>query len=706
MISCPTCGTSYPPSVRLCPRDGTVLEGHRPTEERFVGAVLHGKYRLDSYLSSGGMGAVFKATHVMLGKPVAVKLIKADLVTSPDMVRRFQREARAATSLNHPNIVGVHDLGQTEDGTLYIAMELVDGTSLKEVIRESGRIDAPRIVYILRQIASALSLAHRHQIIHRDLKPQNVMLTRDAEGREIAKLLDFGIAKTFDEKATQLTQTGFALGTPQYMSPEQAMGKEVDGRSDLYSLGVMLYEMLIGEVPFSDPSAPAILVKHMTEVPAPPSRKRPDLQVPAHLEAIALKCLEKEPSRRYQTADEFIAALESGPGMEATIPLRAPIAPLAATVLMPPPGATSSVPTAPAGFAPAVPATATHVPTVPPAAPVQSPVASSSTAAAAPAAGVPTVVPTALPAPVVSEPVAPPPPPSVAAQAPTSDTRPTVPAAQAAVPPATPSGSKSGLAIAAGLMFLLLAGGAGAYYMTSRTATGDTAQTASGTAPDTSPTTALPPVPASNTAAAVPADPQKVTAPVEAGGSAPPAAPNPAAPGAAPAPSSSASSATGSAAGADPVRTSPPARTSASAPATAVVPVPPPVVSAPKLPDQPSVFFDCQGTGDLCGAVRSAFDQQIESNGLGIARSKDRADIVILATIGVTGETRDEMFTTRSYVLDVVGDAPKLDKAVGMPAARSFSFDARVGRERLNENARAMAVQSMTRVKDFIEKNR
>ena len=270
MISCPNCGASYPPSVRLCPRDGTVLGGHQPTEERFVGVVLHGKYRLDSYLSSGGMGAVFKATHVMLGKPVAVKLIKADLVTSPDMVRRFQREARAATSLTHPNIVAVYDLGQTDDGTLYIAMELVDGSSLKDVIRETGRVDSPRIVDILRQVASALSLAHRHHIIHRDLKPQNVMLTREADGREIAKLLDFGIAKTFDDKATQLTQTGLAIGTPQYMSPEQAMGREVDGRSDLYSLGVMLYEMLIGEVPFSDPSTPAILVKHMTELPPPP----------------------------------------------------------------------------------------------------------------------------------------------------------------------------------------------------------------------------------------------------------------------------------------------------------------------------------------------------------------------------------------------------------------------------------------------------
>ena len=703
MISCPNCGTSYPPSVRLCPRDGTVLEGHQPTEERFVGVVLHGKYRLDSYLSSGGMGAVFKATHVMLGKPVAVKLIKADLVTSPDMVRRFQREARAATTLNHPNIVAVYDLGQTDDGTLYIAMELVDGTSLKDVIRETGRIDAPRIVYILRQIASALSLAHRHHIIHRDLKPQNVMLTRDADGREIAKLLDFGIAKTFDEKATQLTQTGFALGTPQYMSPEQAMGKEVDARSDLYSLGVMLYEMLIGEVPFSDPSAPAILVKHMTETPAPPSRRRPDLQVPAHLETIVMKCLEKEPARRYQSADEFIVALESGAGMDPTVPLRAaaPPPPMAATIIMPPPGGGATIPTAAASFAPAMPATATHVPTVPPV----SPAAPTIPTAAAMAPSAPTVASPATPstipsAPIAaSAPVAPPPPPSVAAQAPPSDTRPTVPAGQAVIPAPPQSGSKAGgLAMAAGVLLLLGVAGAGAWYMNSRTADNvpQSAANTAVTAPDAAPTAALPPVTPPTADAG-----QKDPVPVEAGTAKPSEPPPVSAPATGERP-------------ARPIVVPPVGSSSPAAPAPGRKPVEPAAssapaaqpVAAPTLPAQPSIFIDCQGPGDLCGAVRSAFDQQIESNGLAIARTKDRADIVLVATVGVTGESRDENFVTRSYLLDVVGDAPKLDRAVGMPAARAFSFDARVGRERLNENARAMAVQSMTKVKDFIEKNR
>ena len=245
----------------------------------------------------------------MLGRPVAIKVIKPDLVTSSEIVKRFQREARAATQLAHANIVDVYDLGQAEDGTLYIAMELIEGSSLKEIIRTGGPLEPQRIAQIIRQVASALSLAHRNGIVHRDLKPHNIMLTRDLEGREVAKLLDFGIAKTFDDGSTQLTATGFALGTPQYMAPEQATGAAVDRRSDIYALGVILYEMLIGEVPFNDPSTPALLIKHMTEVPAAPSLRRPDIRVDPSLEAIALRCLEKDPDRRFATADDLNAAL-------------------------------------------------------------------------------------------------------------------------------------------------------------------------------------------------------------------------------------------------------------------------------------------------------------------------------------------------------------------------------------------------------------
>src|SRR5437879_4293781 len=309
MATCPKCGTNYPPTVRICTRDGTVLSAEPAQPDAQVGKVLDGKYRLDAFLSHGGMGSVYRAMHIMLDKPVAVKLIKPELVTSPDIVRRFQREARAASNLHHANIVGVYDLGQAEDGTLYIAMELINGPSLKDVIRATGPMPSARIVRILKQVASALALAHKHNIIHRDLKPHNIMLATDAERQEVAKLLDFGIAKTFDEASTQLTMTGFALGTPQYMAPEQAAGKDVDGRTDLYSLGIILYEMLTGEVPFSDPSTPAILVKQMTELPEPPSLRKPGVALSPALEAIALRCLEKDPSKRFENAEMFTDAL-------------------------------------------------------------------------------------------------------------------------------------------------------------------------------------------------------------------------------------------------------------------------------------------------------------------------------------------------------------------------------------------------------------
>jgi serine/threonine-protein kinase len=162
MSTCSKCGTKYPDTVRFCTRDGTVLEHDTPSEESQIGKVLAGKYRLDAHLSRGGMGSVYRATHLMLEKPVALKVIKPELVGSSEFARRFQREARAATSLNHPNIVAVYDLGQAEDGTLYIAMELVDGPSLKDAIQKGGPMDPIRIVRLMRQVLSALALAHRH----------------------------------------------------------------------------------------------------------------------------------------------------------------------------------------------------------------------------------------------------------------------------------------------------------------------------------------------------------------------------------------------------------------------------------------------------------------------------------------------------------------------------------------------------------------
>ena len=307
MPVCSTCGTTYSSTVRICVHDGTPLTADR-TDDKYLGTLLDGKYRIDAFINAGGMGSLYRALHVMLDKTVAVKVIRPELVTSDEIVARFQREARAASTLEHPNIVSVYDLGQTPEGTLYIAMEFIDGPSLKEVIRKNGPLTPRETIDILRQVASALTSAHRKQIVHRDLKSDNLMLESE-DGRTVVKLVDFGIAKTFDD-STQLTAAGYMLGTPHYMSPEQAAGKPVDHRTDLYSLGVILYEMLTGKVPFGDAALTSILVRLATEVPPPPSSRRPDGSVPPSLDAVAMRCLEKDPERRFQSASEFAEALD------------------------------------------------------------------------------------------------------------------------------------------------------------------------------------------------------------------------------------------------------------------------------------------------------------------------------------------------------------------------------------------------------------
>ena len=211
MPVCPSCHASYDAAVRICPNDGTPLPIEAAPDAN-IGQLLEGKYRIDAFISAGGMGSVYRATHVMLDKTVAVKLIRKEVMKTAEASARFQREARAASNLEHPNIATVFDFGQTKDGTLYIAMEYVEGPSLKEIIQRDGPMDTAQIVAILGPVAGALARAHRHHIIHRDLKPHNIMLATDKDGRKTPKLLDFGIAKTADESATALTMTGLCAG--------------------------------------------------------------------------------------------------------------------------------------------------------------------------------------------------------------------------------------------------------------------------------------------------------------------------------------------------------------------------------------------------------------------------------------------------------------------------------------------------------------
>ncbi|MDA0171121.1 PASTA domain-containing protein [Solirubrobacter taibaiensis] len=262
--------------------------------------IIDGRYRALKRLGSGGMAEVWCAEDEVLGRRVALKLLGSRFAEDPEFRERFRREAQSAAGLTHPNIVGIFDRSEWE-GTPYIAMELVDGQTLKEIVQERGPMPPHIAIGLTEQILGALGYAHRQGIVHRDVKPQNVIL--DPEGQ--AKVADFGIARAGN---SEMTQAGAMIGTVQYLSPEQANGYPVDRRSDLYSTGIVLYELLTGSVPFEGEAPISIALKHVNERPVPPGQLQPG--IPPALEAVVMSALEKDPNRRYQSAEEFIAALE------------------------------------------------------------------------------------------------------------------------------------------------------------------------------------------------------------------------------------------------------------------------------------------------------------------------------------------------------------------------------------------------------------
>jgi predicted Ser/Thr protein kinase len=263
--------------------------------------VLLDRYEVGRLLGAGGMAEVFEGRDRLLARRVAIKVLQAQFARDPSFLIRFKREAQAAASLSHPNIVGVYDTG-TEDGTHFIVMEYVDGRTLKDVIRAEGPLYPERAAEICADVCSALAAAHARGLIHRDIKPGNVMLTPDGK----VKVMDFGIARATTSET--ITQTAAVVGTAQYISPEQAQGQTVDYRSDLYSVGCCLYEMLTGTVPFTGATPVAIAYRHVREDPTPPRMLNAD--VPAPLEAICLKAMAKLPDNRYQTAAELHDDLE------------------------------------------------------------------------------------------------------------------------------------------------------------------------------------------------------------------------------------------------------------------------------------------------------------------------------------------------------------------------------------------------------------
>jgi beta-lactam-binding protein with PASTA domain/predicted Ser/Thr protein kinase len=263
--------------------------------------MIDGRYRVLKRIGSGGMAEVYCAEDQQLGRRVALKLLHRRFADDEQFVERFRREASSAAGLSHPNIVGIFDRGEW-DGTYYIAMEFVEGRTLKDIVRERGAAPPEAAADITLQILRAARFAHKRGIVHRDIKPHNVLI--DNEGR--VRVTDFGIARA---GVSDMTETGSVMGTAQYLSPEQAQGKPVDARSDLYSTGIVLYELLTGRVPFDAESPVSVALMQVSEPPVPPMEVNPE--VPPALDAVTLRAMEKDPGRRYQDADEFIAALES-----------------------------------------------------------------------------------------------------------------------------------------------------------------------------------------------------------------------------------------------------------------------------------------------------------------------------------------------------------------------------------------------------------
>ena len=312
MFQCPRCSRQFPDNVFVCPYDHTPLQADITIADvpvdPLIGRTFEGKYRLDQRLGGGGMGTVYRATHLLIDRPVALKVLSQRFVGDETAQQRFRREARAAGRMQHPNAVTVTDFGATRDGYLYIVMELLEGQTLRDLLARQAPLDPARAVSIMLQASAAVASAHDAGLIHRDLKPANIFIEQRPNLPSIVKVLDFGVAKfaveEHDEDYNTLTQVGAVIGTPRYMSPEQCSGgAALTPAADVYSLGIILYEMLTGAVPFNAETPLAIALKQVSEAPRP--IKEAGVNVPAELEQVVMHALAKDPQQRPRNANEF-----------------------------------------------------------------------------------------------------------------------------------------------------------------------------------------------------------------------------------------------------------------------------------------------------------------------------------------------------------------------------------------------------------------
>ena len=301
---CPQCSAEYEADQRFCPRDGSTLKSLAGGGD-LVGSVIADRYHVIRKLGEGGMGQVYLAEHVRMGRKSAVKVMNPSMVNDADAISRFNREASNASRISHPNVAAIYDFGETPDGIIYLAMEFVEGEPLTALIERQGALPASRAAIIVRQTGDALAVAHDLGIVHRDLKPDNIMVARDRHGADCVKVVDFGIAKAANNDAQKVTRTGLVVGTPEYMSPEQLAGDPLDGRSDIYSLGLVAFNMLTGRLPFPSETAQESMIMRLTDRPRTLLEMKPDVSWPPRLQAVLDRALARDARDRYASAAEF-----------------------------------------------------------------------------------------------------------------------------------------------------------------------------------------------------------------------------------------------------------------------------------------------------------------------------------------------------------------------------------------------------------------
>lgn len=337
---CPQCGRKYIDGEAFCPFDGARLRNQESlpaARDPFEGRMLDGRYQIERVLGRGGMGTVYAGRLVALGKPCAIKVLRPVLDDDGQAMGRFEREARSASKLGNDHIVDIFDFGMSNEGDAFLVMELLEGQDLGELLSKERRLPLDRALPIIMQCCEALGAAHAASIVHRDLKPENIFLIRRDGYREFVKIVDFGLAKISDteqqgDPERKLTKTGMIFGTPQYMSPEQCMGRPTDHRSDVYALGLILYELLCGRVPFDADTFMGVINQHLVDAPPPLREMYPEIDIPLPLEAVVYRCLDKKAGHRPQSmrdfADEIVAALREG-GRHALADQLAPLSAIA-----------------------------------------------------------------------------------------------------------------------------------------------------------------------------------------------------------------------------------------------------------------------------------------------------------------------------------------------------------------------------------------